>query len=283
MIAEEYGKERVLEEDGELYFPLFFSIHLDESQSKIEDILISDFVRKVYLHHSHDDQIIQDISNLVVKDSGNISKGKVNYYPINFYYYSVKEDKNISVYVQKSEDSILNYLLLTMMIVVFLVFIFIVSRKVARKIASPIQKLKGFIDEIARKNWDYSVEMSDTIEINDLIQGLNQMKISLKEADNREKEFLQSVSHDLKTPVMIIKGYIEAVKDGKYKSNDLEYLDIIQEESNRLERKIIQLLRLNTLEHIQKDQSTWEEVSIDRMLKNLVPKAELNNFLYKKG
>ncbi|WP_432667152.1 HAMP domain-containing sensor histidine kinase [Wukongibacter baidiensis] len=274
-ISEDYDNESVLEEDGELYFPMFFTIHMDESQSKIENILINDFVRKAYLHHSHDDQIIQDISNLVVKDSGKISNGKINYYFMNFYYYGVKENRNIKVYIEKAEDSVLSYLLLAMMIAVFLVFIFIVSRKIAKKIASPIQELKGFTDEIASKNWDYTVKMSDTIEINDLIQDLNKMKESLKEADNREKEFLQSVSHDLKTPVMIIKGYIEAVKDGKYKPNDLEYIDIIQEESNRLERKIIQLLRLNTLEHIQRDQSIWEEVSIDRMIRNLVQKYKI--------
>lgn len=276
IISEYYDYKKAFENNKESRFPKFFTIKVDESQSKIEDIVMDDFMRQAYSHEFKDDEILEEISYLIVGDSEKISEGKINYNFYSYYYYSVKEDgNNINVFVIGAEDSILSYLLMAIMLAVFLGGIFIISRNAARKIAAPIQKLKGFTNEIANKNWDHAIEMSDTVEVNDLIYELKRMSKSLKEADNREKEFLQSVSHDLKTPVMIIKGYIEAVKDGKYKANDLEYLDIIQEESNRLERKIIQLLRLNALDYVQRDKNLWEEVSIDRMIKNLVQKYKI--------
>ncbi|WP_105615556.1 sensor histidine kinase [Vallitalea okinawensis] len=274
--SEYYDLEGVLDDNENSRLPVFFTIKLNESRSIIEDIVINDFAKETYFHHLLEDQILNKISNLIVKDTDKHTQGKISHSFSDYYYYSVLSDNNtITVYVLKTNDSILDFFIMLILIGVLLSFLFIISRNAAKKIAAPIQELKGFATEIASKNWDYSIELSDTVEVNDLIYGLKEMSKSLKEADNREREFLQSVSHDLKTPVMIIKGYIEAVKDGKYNTEDIEFLNIITDESNRLERKIIQLLRLNALDHVQRDKSTWEEVSIDRMIKNLVKKYKI--------
>ncbi|WDV46099.1 HAMP domain-containing sensor histidine kinase [Clostridiaceae bacterium M8S5] len=248
--------------------PLFI---LDPNSSK--DNMIEEVMEKWMFHNGEWDKLISRITSEVLGADKPIIKGKINYSIAKlYYYYAVEYESKIYVFAEEQESPLLIYIVVAIIIGLVLGLLLIISKKVARKVVSPIDELQVFLNEVANKNWDYSIPLCDIIEVNHLIEGLENMKKALKEADHREKEFLQSASHDLKTPVMVIKGYIEAVKDGKYSTDDGQYLDIIKEESDRLERKIVQLLRLNTLDHINREKDQWREVSIDRIINKLVNK-----------
>lgn len=97
--------------------------------------------------------------------------------------------------------------------------------------------------------------MAYTLEktISDLKVANNELKqdIEKKEAiDEMRKEFLSNVSHELKTPIALIQGYAEGLKDGI--SDDAEsreyYCEVIVDEANKMNRMVKQLLTLNQLE-----------------------------------
>lgn len=244
--------------------------------NKSKDEMVETVMEDWMFHKGDMDKLISRITYEVLQSHNTVVKGKVTCgLAKDYYYYAVGSENKIYVFVEGQESPLLIYTVVMSIIGVVLGLLLIISKKVSKKVVSPIEDLGVFLNEVANKNWDYSIPKCDIIEVNDLIDGLEDMKIALREADYREKEFLQSVSHDLKTPVMVIKGYVEAVKDGKYNANDVQYLDIIKEEANRLERKIVQLLRLNTLDHIYRDRDQWQEVSIDRIINKLVSKYKV--------
>lgn len=89
-------------------------------------------------------------------------------------------------------------------------------------------------------------------EIEELACCFAEMADKLKEYDRKQKEFLQDASHELKTPLMSIQGYAEAIKDGVVTGADVEKsLDIIAAESQRLKKIVEEIIYLTKLENVQ--------------------------------
>lgn len=79
---------------------------------------------------------------------------------------------------------------------------------------------------------------------------MNMMQRELKRADEEEKMFLQSISHDLKTPIMVIMSHAAAIIDGVYVESVEKSAEIIKDEALNLEKKVKQMLYLNTLDYV---------------------------------
>lgn len=154
---------------------------------------------------------------------------------------------------------------------------FFTSRIISKKIAHPVQELKLFAEEIAKRNWNVKVPKHDNDEIGLLTKALEEMRDSLKLYEERDRQFLQSTSHDLKTPVMIIKGYAQSIIDGITINSEKSGAEVIKIEAERLERKITQLLKLNTLSHSLEYNKSMEYIRLDRILKNLISKFKIIN------
>lgn len=152
---------------------------------------------------------------------------------------------------------------------------FFTSRIISKKIADPVQELKLFAEEIAKRNWNVKVPKNDNDEIGLLTKALEEMRDSLKLYEERDRQFLQSTSHDLKTPVMIIKGYAQSIIDGITINSEQSGAEVIKIEAERLERKITQLLKLNTLSHSLEYNKSKEYIRLDRILKNLISKFKI--------
>ncbi len=123
--------------------------------------------------------------------------------------------------------------------------------------------------------------MSYTLErtISDLKVANNELKqdIEKKEAiDEMRKEFLSNVSHELKTPIALIQGYAEGLKDGI--SDDPEsreyYCDVIMDEANKMNRMVKQLLTLNQLE-FGNDVVEMTRFNINELIKGVVQANQL--------
>jgi len=216
-----------------------------------------------------------DISEVIYADKerekGHFRTDKANHY----YIVEWNDNKSIATVNISSNKSkrIIGHELLFLIIIIILTC-YVASIFVAKIISKPIQQLELFSEEIARKNWKAEPPEVNNDEIGLLAKALNRMKFDLKEAEEREHHFLQATSHDLKTPVMVIKGYAQAIIDDVKISSETPPAQIIIKESKRLERKINQLLHLNTIGN-SLNSTKRETVRIDRIINNLV-----NRFRY---
>jgi signal transduction histidine kinase len=95
-------------------------------------------------------------------------------------------------------------------------------------------------------------EISTGDEIEELADCFSAMVQKLKTYDVQQKRFLQNTSHELKTPLMSIQGYAEAIKDGIVEGEEMEEsLDVIIAESKRLKKIIDEMIYLIKLDNVE--------------------------------
>ena len=127
----------------------------------------------------------------------------------------------------------------------------IVSYQFSRSIIKPLLSLQSAAAEITRGNLDYAIVEEGDHEIQALCRELELMRIKLKDSvhtqlkyeDNR-KILISSISHDLKTPVTSIKGYVEGISDGIASNPDKmeRYLKTIAVKTYQVDQMIDDLL-----------------------------------------
>ena len=90
-----------------------------------------------------------------------------------------------------------------------------------RGVIGPLEQLKKATQNIKDGNLDFTVEPCGVAEINNLCEDFEEMRIRLKETaeekvefDKENKELISNISHDLKTPITAVKGYVEGIMDG---------------------------------------------------------------------
>ena len=127
---------------------------------------------------------------------------------------------------------------------------------IAQNISAPLRAATGAYRRIA--SGDLSVRVRPTSgrtrrkgdEVQELLVALDSMAESLQRARDQERQFLLSVSHDLRTPLTSIRGYAEALADGAV-IDPARSAEVIVAESRRLERLVKDLLDLAKLESNQ--------------------------------
>jgi two-component system sensor histidine kinase CssS len=169
---------------------------------------------------------------------------------------------------------------LVLIFAVGLVFIgigFLTSKLVANRISKPLRELEDFTVRIAHKDWKKPIEVKSEDEIGRLASSMNFMQEELKRADSEEKMFLQSISHDLKTPVMVIMSHADAIVDGVYVDSVEKNAEIIRDEALRLEKKINHLLYLNTLNYVLDNDANVVRVNLKELLVHIINRFEAVN------
>jgi signal transduction histidine kinase len=112
----------------------------------------------------------------------------------------------------------------------------------ARRIARPVRRVVDATRYLAKDRDPEPVPIEGAYEIASLARAFNEMAEQLARARAAEKQFLLSVSHELKTPLTAIRGYAEGVADGTFDMN--EAVETISIEAARLERLVRDLLDL---------------------------------------
>ncbi|QQO07458.1 ATP-binding protein [Breznakiella homolactica] len=104
----------------------------------------------------------------------------------------------------------------TLFVVLIVLFLFSVAMSfiIARSITKSVMVLENATRRIAAGELDLAVDVKGSNEITSLTTSLNQMRLALKEEETRRARFIMGVTHDLKTPLALIKGYAEAIGDG---------------------------------------------------------------------
>jgi signal transduction histidine kinase len=121
--------------------------------------------------------------------------------------------------------------------------------RLARRIARPLQDTEAVTRRIAAGDLNARVPVpeGEGRELVSLASSVNQMAASLARSQGAQRQFLMSVSHDLRTPLTSIRGFAEALADGA--TTDVEHaVGIIGSEARRLERLVGDLLELARLE-----------------------------------
>ena len=119
-----------------------------------------------------------------------------------------------------------------------------------RSIAVPLVKLKKATKNIKEGNLDFVLEVEGNDEFSQLCQDFEEMRKRLKESteekilmDKENKELISNISHDLKTPITAVKGYVEGIMDGVAFSPERldKYIRTIYNKANDMDRLIDEL------------------------------------------
>ncbi len=159
----------------------------------------------------------------------------------------------------------------------------------SRKIARPIEDLNQVAKEMNQMNFNVRYNGEEKGEIGELGNTLNHLTTTLKKTidqlqqelekeknlKNLRREFIARVSHELKTPIAIIKGYSEALEDGIYQNDEEKgrYFRILQEESMKMDQMLREILDLSRLEtrHVELRE---EEIEIKGYTEGIVGKLK---------
>jgi signal transduction histidine kinase len=136
-----------------------------------------------------------------------------------------------------------------------------------RRITNPVRALATAADEVSRRNYDVELPPKGAGEIGDLANRFRGMTTRLREASELERNFLMTVSHELKTPLTAIRGHVAAVREGiadDPKARELS-LAAVASETERLDRLVAEILDLAKLE-THRFAVREEEVDMQRLV-----------------
>jgi len=148
-----------------------------------------------------------------------------------------------SIQQEKEELLRISYITLAVIFALSLIILLIFTISVYR----PLKKITEAANEYASGNLKHHLKVSGRDEIGYLAATLNYMAYELNKSEEYQKKFVANVSHDFRSPLTSIKGYIEAMKDGTipYEMQG-KYLDIVIFETERLRKLTSSLLTLNS-------------------------------------
>ena len=116
-------------------------------------------------------------------------------------------------------------------------------------IIKPLEQINSVAGKISKGEVGKRVSINSNDEIGELAKSFNSMADSLEEVEKNRREFISNVSHELRSPITSIKGFISGILDGVIpKEKENYYLSIAYEEIQRLTRLINDLLDLTAIE-----------------------------------
>lgn len=166
----------------------------------------------------------------------------------------------------------------------------------AKKTAEPIEEIELVANHISNLNFSLRArELNTKDEIGKLSISINRMADKLEEninqlqtanekleeeneyktkIDNLRKEFVTNLSHELKTPLAVLGGYTEMLKDNQNVIDTEYYYDVILDEVNHMSNLVTNLLDLSSMEN-----GLWvnenEEVDITELVRNVISKNDI--------
>lgn len=244
-------------------------------------ILIS---KKELIESEYTGEIAQAVVSDIIGQKLNYEQYTRNYnnfklfYVVKGFIYNNEPYYLVTIYWDKEQNKIIYDLVENIIKVISIASIINITlaQLISTRITAPIRYIERKVSEIARKEWDTEIELDRKDEMGRLAASINMMKDSLKEKDIEEQTFIQTISHDLKTPVMIIRSYVQAVMDKVYINNSFEdTIKVIETEAMRLESKIGKLLYLYSFDYIMNNITEYEVVNLKQMLVHIVKKISL--------
>ncbi|MGY5147803.1 MAG: ATP-binding protein [Candidatus Nitrosopumilus sp. bin_7KS] len=121
----------------------------------------------------------------------------------------------------------------------------------SKKLSAPIKDLRKLTKQIAVGNFDITIDAKGPDEIKELIQDFSQMVIELNKIDTMKKDFSAMVTHELKTPLVPILGYVDLLLSKKYgelNENQRERLIRIKNSCGKMQNLVSDMLDISRIE-----------------------------------
>ncbi len=196
--------------------------------------------------------------------------------------YAKKYNDDVVIFVNASLEpldntiSILSNQLVIVTIIVSLLA-FIIGYFISKRISKPIEKMNENALKLANGNYDFKFDNNSKIsEIDELANTLNYAKNELEHTDELRRDLLANVSHDLKTPLTMIKGYAEMIRDLNYNNEEKRNanLNVIIEETERLNILVEDILTLSKIQ-ANKDTLNKEEFDLVLLINNIIKRYSI--------
>ena len=210
----------------------------------------------------------------IIKKIKNNTYGKFIYKHNTYYYYTIKAEQVTKIaltndtYINKTKADILAAILPIVLGTLLIVGLILVIW--SSIIIYKIDKLKSKVDNIDNEDYNHTIDFKANDEIKSLGYAIEDMRISLKSQGEYRNQMYQNISHDFKTPLTVIKSYIEAVHD-EVEDKD-KALQVIEEQTEKLENKVHSLLYLNKLDYLKDSKPKIEKIDMEKLINDEVSK-----------
>ena len=208
-----------------------------------QKILISDNLSSIIA--------IKDIRELLT----NITEdyGKFIYKRTTYYYNTVIDNDVTKIaitndsYINKMKTKIWENIITVVGIAFVIISLLLIIW--STRLVNRIKKLKDKIDNLNNDEYNHKLNNNYNDELHNLDIAIENMRVYLKEQEEYKNQMYQNISHDFKTPITVIKSYLEANEDGMETPENT--LKIAKEQIEKLEIKVHSLLYLNKLNYIK--------------------------------
>jgi len=264
-----------------IYFNL--QLPLDVIQGNIDDSTLENdvayiFVRNNMVSTSNNlSKVIQLPTNEILKKI-NKQYGKFNYRGTT-YYYNTQDDGNsykVAItndnYIAEMKADILKSLLPVLLVTLLIILVIVTVW--SQILVERIKNLKEKVDNLDNDEYSSKDPYKVDDEIEDLSNAIDDMKENLKKQEEYKNQLYQNISHDFKTPLTVIKSYVEAIEDGV--QDEKSGLKIIKQETKKLDIKVHSLLYLNKLNYFKDmDDYKSDTINIVEILTSSVEKFKM--------
>lgn len=130
-----------------------------------------------------------------------------------------------------------------------LIFAFVCIYYLTKNMVTPLRQMSNAAKKFAVGDFSYRVKIQSEDELADLGKAFNDMANSLDVLESSRRSFVSNVSHELKTPMTSISGFIDGILDGTIpKEKEEYYLGIVSGEVKRLSRLVVSMLNMSKIE-----------------------------------
>ena len=170
------------------------------------------------------------------------------------YVKAIYEDGEIDGYMimvmQNESERNFNMFIIWITVIIEIIISAIVIKIVTKQIIiRPIDDINNVAKRLAKGEVEKRVVVNCNNEIGELAESFNMMAESLEKSDTKRREFISNVSHELRSPITSIKGFIGGILDGVIpRDRENYYLKIVYDEVDRLARLVNDLLDMSAME-----------------------------------
>lgn len=175
--------------------------------------------------------------------------------------------------IMKSTIREFSFMIFTSLIMAMLLsmcFVFIESKRISK----PLKEMNQAVLEIASGKFDKRININSGDEMSQLASSFNYMADSLMRLEEMRSSFISDISHELRTPMTSISGFVQGILDGTIpKEKEREYLQIVLDESNRLARLTSEMFEMTKMTSPEYKLS-MKEFDINEMVRLCIISAE---------